>query len=32
MRENIENDLTDSVTKRPNLLLLKQSGSYFILM
>jgi hypothetical protein len=32
MRENIENNLTDSATKRPNLPPLKQSGSYFIPM
>jgi hypothetical protein len=30
MRKNIENNLTDSVTKRPNSSPLKQSGSYFI--
>jgi hypothetical protein len=32
MRENIENDLINSVTKRPNLPLFKKSGSYFILI
>jgi hypothetical protein len=32
MRENIENDPTDSATKRPNSPLLKKSGSHFIPM
>jgi hypothetical protein len=32
MRENIENDPTDSATKRPNSPPLKQSGSHFIPM
>jgi hypothetical protein len=30
IRENIENDLINNVTKRPNSSLLKKSGSYFI--
>jgi hypothetical protein len=30
MRENIENNLTNNVTKRPNLPFLKKLGSYFI--
>jgi hypothetical protein len=32
MRENIENNLIDSVTKRPNSPLFKKLSSYFILM
>jgi hypothetical protein len=30
MRENIENNLTNSTTKRPNSPFLQKSGSYFI--
>jgi hypothetical protein len=32
MRENIENDLINSATKRPNSPLFQKSGSYFIPM
>jgi hypothetical protein len=32
MRENIENNLIDNITKRPNLPFLKKSGFYFILI